>query len=230
MIKYIKSISQISIEECYEAILKNQSLVYCAFINEFDISIYPDILSDVDMKRVNEFIKFDDKMRSIVGRMIIRQSLSLIMQIKPSSVEILVNKFGKPFCKNGICHFSISHSNKCVVVALNSRLVGVDVEFVKSGIYWADIAQTIFSDKECRWLLQNDNEQKYFMTWVCKEAIGKLIGCGLNQKLLKTFNIENIDFGLNIINRNEVEYGIINIFEIADKYIMALAERTMPVR
>jgi len=79
-------------------------------------------------------------------------------------------------------------------------------------------------------LLQNDNEQKYFMTWVCIEAIGKLIGCGLNQKLLKTFNIENIDFGLNIIKRNEVEYGIINIFEIADKYIMALAERAMPVR
>ena len=155
--------------------------------------------------------------------MIIRQILALLIQVKPCSVQILAGKFGKPYCTDSICHFNISHSNNCVVVALNSMYVGVDVEFICPGINWNEIAELIFSEKECQGLLQENNVKKYLMTWVYKEALGKLIGCGLNQQLLRQFYIENINWGLNILKHKAFQFNInINIVEIADNYILAL--------
>ena len=93
--------------------------------------------------------------------------------------DLYVDENGKWNCHNGI-HFSLSHCNNVVAVALCNHYVGVDVESVAGfdrHVGCAEFAERILTDNEQRKLTETPTEHKAAMLaemWTKKESFFKL--------------------------------------------------------
>ncbi len=154
--------------------------------------------------------------------MIVRQALSQLLHIKPCYVSISKGIFGKPFCRNSTYQFNISHSNECVAVALNDCSIGIDVEYINTEFDWREISRYVFTEIENVWL-RNQKNEIYFMMWICKEAICKLVGCGLHTKFIKSFYLDTVGLGSNnVISINKTILGTIDVYKLEEKYVLSI--------
>ena len=101
------------------------------------------------------------------------------------SFTIIKNEFGKPYLKDNQLYFNISHDIDTCVIAISSREIGVDLEYLN---YNKSVINKYFYDAE-KEIMAKSNNLKYDFTkiWVKKEAYLKMKGTGLN------FGKENID-------------------------------------
>lgn len=90
---------------------------------------------------------------------------------------IVYNKNGKPYLNNiNNIYFSISHSDKYLVIAISNKKIGVDIEKIKK-----------YNTKINDFLnIIPKNEEEFFEYWTKKEALIKLKGLSLK-------NINDID-------------------------------------
>ncbi len=93
------------------------------------------------------------------------------------SYTIVYNKNGKPYLNNIYnIYFSISHSDKYLVIAISNKKIGVDIEKIKK-----------YNTKINDFLnIVPKNEEEFFEYWTKKEALIKLKGLSLK-------NINDID-------------------------------------
>lgn len=108
--------------------------------------------------------------------------------------EFTFNENGKPFfLSHSPIHFNLSHCDKAVVCALNSRPVGIDVETIRA--YDRELAQYISSPEEFEAIENSDDPALAFIVmWTKKESLCKMTGEGLSGKetirnLLKTTSV-----------------------------------------
>ncbi len=93
--------------------------------------------------------------------------------------EILISPGGKPRFSEGPWHFSISHTQGYVFVALEKHPVGLDAEALSRAVN-PRLAQKILSPDEYAQYLAAEDKNKALLTfWVLKEAQGKLTGEGV---------------------------------------------------
>ena len=138
------------------------------------------------------------------------------------SIEAKAN--GKPvFSKHPEVHFNLSHAGSYVVCVVSRREIGVDVEGNRS--VRASIEKRFFSEEECRWVQESDNEklhtERFFRLWTLKEAYSKLTGEGISYGIGKVHF--TVPLGDNPVGKGLEQEAIFYEYTIEDKYYVAVA-------
>ena len=168
-------------------------------------------------KKIDKYKNIDDKKRSIIGEMILKELLSK-EDVDYNETEFTYNEYGKPFMNNNI-YFNISHSDQYIIVAISNKEIGIDIERIKKT--QINVIDQFASDKEKEYILKSPNniEERLFQIYTLKESYLKMKGTNLND-------ISNVEFIINNDNitcsDNNVNIGLIK--DISD-YIISYCEK-----
>lgn len=93
-----------------------------------------------------------------------------------------VNDFNKPI--SPFMHFNVSHSFGLVVLAINNKDIGIDVELIRE----VDPSLVVFvtSEEEKKHL---NGPESFFKIWTSKESLLKCLGLGIRKKLSEISSI-----------------------------------------
>ena len=146
------------------------------------------VLSAEERARADKFHFERDRMRFTIGRGLVRLLLGHCLGRPAHRVGFEYSSFGKPSLPPGLpVQFNVSHSGAVILVALaRGRVLGVDVEQIRSDMATARIAEEFFSANECRALASLPGSLQYeafFSCWTRKEAYIKAKGEGLSLPL-----------------------------------------------
>lgn len=183
----------------------------------------------------------------IYERSCLRKLLAERLQCEPNQINIKTTDKGKPYLSsisnNGALNrseesgieFNLSHCDKIFAIAISERAaVGIDIETSKRSNSIKSIAKHCFSDEEKNLLdnvsMQSENQYKrrFIQLWTIKEAIGKLLGRGINKTFLQ--NTLSIQKGLITANSKWLEQKVCYAsFELAPYYLsIAVQGDTFP--
>jgi 4'-phosphopantetheinyl transferase len=149
------------------------------------------VLVDEEIERARRFYLEKDRRNWIVAHALLRSILGQYLKSDPRSLRFTTNNYGKPLVVPPLTgrrlHFNLSHSGDLALYAFAyEREVGVDVEQIRAGIDYRELATHYFSVRECAALdalpaaLQ---EEAFFLCWSRKEAYIKARGKGLSLPL-----------------------------------------------
>ncbi|PFD48722.1 4-phosphopantetheinyl transferase [Bacillus cereus] len=144
-----------------------------------------------------KFQRLSDRYRCLIGKIMIRSTISKQLGLSFNELNFAYNDFGKPYLKNDQnVHFNLSHSGDFVVACIDKSKVGIDIEKIDN-IPIDDITN-IFYQNEINYIKNNDgnttNLERFFRIWTLKESFLKYLGKGLS-------------FGLKAIMFNIAESG-----------------------
>lgn len=116
----------------------------------------------------------DDKLLCLAAGLLLTKTFG-----SQSVNKIKLNAHGKPYIENG-SFFNLAHSGNFVVLAVDSKPVGVDIEQHKERNFEA-IARISFHEKERALLKRSSDRQKtFYELWTLKESYMKAVGRGFN--------------------------------------------------
>ncbi|MBU3219487.1 4'-phosphopantetheinyl transferase superfamily protein [Clostridium algidicarnis] len=151
------------------------------------------LLIDLEKKyKIKKFINKKDKIRTIIGEILIRTIIVQKLKISNKYIEFNKNQYGKPYLKDHPkFNFNISHSGEYVLCAVDNKPIGIDVEEVKH-IEFEEIAKSFFTVNELDYIVNQDFNfrlNRFYEIWSLKESYIKCCGKGLSIPL-KSFSIE----------------------------------------
>ncbi len=132
--------------------------------------------------KTRKLIPEDGRNRSIITHAILRYQLSKLICCAPDKVELMLNKFGKPYLKNNFTYFNIAHTKDFAFIAFHpNRPIGIDIEKLDEKIDALKLSDNFMSPDEKKVLLANPNQATdyFFSFWCAKEAFLKALGTGL---------------------------------------------------
>ena len=94
--------------------------------------------------------------------------------LKTGEINITKLDSGKWVCDE--CHFSLSHSDDFVVVAVSQKPVGVDIERCDESRFTDALSEKVASSREREELRRGGGHEKLAALWTRKEAIFKQSG------------------------------------------------------
>ena len=149
------------------------------------------VLVDEEVERVRRLHFEKDRRHWIVARATLRLLLGQYLQVEPQKLRFTSNAYGKPALlvpETGLrLHFNISHSGHLALYAFAyDREVGIDIERIRAGIEYEELATSFFSASECAALHAlpvERREEAFFLCWSRKEAYIKARGKGLSLPL-----------------------------------------------
>jgi len=97
---------------------------------------------------------------------------------------------GKPYLRDGTAHFSISHSDKWVALAVSECDIGADIQVI-SPVRPA-VLHRCFTPEEQAWI--GEDAERFTRLWTQKEAYAKYTGRGLTAPLATSAPNENHTF------------------------------------
>ncbi len=103
-------------------------------------------------------------------------------------VQLAKTASGAPYIEDESACISFSHKDRILVVALSAKSVGVDIEKITEKASHIKIAERYFTPKEIEYI---NSEERFFRLWTRKEALGKLLGVGLNVETIAVEVIKN---------------------------------------
>lgn len=184
------------------------------------------LLIDSEKKcKIEKFINKKDKIRSLIGEILIRTIIVEKFKIDNKYINFEKNQYGKPYLKDHPqFNFNISHSEEYVVCAVNNKPIGIDVEVIKH-IEYKEIAKSFFTKREFDYIVNQDlNLQlnRFYEIWTLKESYIKCCGQGLSIPL-KSFSIEVDQYeNIKVASDNEYKEHTFRIFDIELGYKMAV--------
>ncbi len=184
------------------------------------------LLIDSEKKyKVNKFINKKDKVRTLIGEILIKNIIAKELEISNKYIKFSKNQYGKPYLKDyPNFNFNISHSGDYVLCAVDNKPIGIDVEEVKY-IEYEEIAKSFFTRSEFDYIVRKDlNNQlsKFYEVWTLKESYIKCCGQGLSMPL-KSFSIELDQYeNIKVIINNKYKEHTFKIFDIELGYKMAV--------
>ncbi len=121
-------------------------------------------------------LRFDsDKLLSLVAGLMIRAEIG--------DTPLRLNAHGKPYADGSQRFFSISHSGKCVAIAVDHREVGVDVEKLPDKDFMK-LAERFYHPNELAYVKESADQARAFTRiWTRKEAYLKQLGVGITTDL-----------------------------------------------
>ncbi|MEX2468800.1 MAG: 4'-phosphopantetheinyl transferase superfamily protein [Pseudohongiellaceae bacterium] len=137
--------------------------------------------------------------RFLLGRVLLRQTLSRYAAASPAQWQFVENAWGKPALARqpaaGPLHFNLSHSGTRLLLAVGRHeLLGVDVERSDRPRRLRRIARRYFSATEVAALLalpEAERLPRFYRLWTLKEAYIKARGSGLALGLARfSFDFE----------------------------------------
>src|SRR5262249_55853952 len=132
-----------------------------------------------------------DRHQFIAARAAVRVLLGSYLEVSLSDMDIGYTEAGKPILEASLAdsriQFNVSHSDGLILIAFSrSRLVGVDVERMRTDLSIEDLAERFFAAGEWKMLQVLNPEQRrdaFFSLWTKKEAYLKAIGTGIAHGL-----------------------------------------------
>ncbi|MGN0538119.1 MAG: 4'-phosphopantetheinyl transferase family protein [Acutalibacteraceae bacterium] len=153
-----------------------------------NLSKYIKYISNERRQRIEHFVFEKDKITSLLAELLIRYEVMATLGIDNTAVRFSYNSFGKPHLYHfPDYHFSVSHTDGCIVFAGSDRVVGIDTE--KIAAYDQDIACHFFVPQEIKFIDESKNKDfAFYDIWTKKESYLKMLGTGLS-KPLQSFNV-----------------------------------------
>ncbi len=133
--------------------------------------------------------------------------------------QLNFNAYGKPATTVDGFQFNISHSGNLILIAIDDRAVGIDVEHCKK-IDYRLIAKRFFSGAERDLLAANEYDIKlFYKIWTLKESYLKYLGIGLQRHLQRV----DVSSHVNATNRQCGDTGelFVNNFSFATNYLVS---------
>lgn len=146
------------------------------------------ILSEEELLRADRFHFDKDKNAFVIYHACKRLILADYLKKIPKEISILTQEKGKPFLKDNLLSFNLSHTKNIAVLAVTYNAeIGVDIEYMKKMDNFLDIAKRFFHKKEYQFLqsISNIDEQydNFYLLWTAKEALLKATGEGISGGL-----------------------------------------------
>ena len=148
------------------------------------------LLSLTEEKRKEKVLR--QKLRKKAEIKLLSESLAKYAVKKSFGIDIKkqnidYTEFGKPYLRDyPDIHFNVSHSGDCIVCAVFSGNVGIDIQ--KIGEYKEKLAQRVCSKKELKQIDAScDKALEFTRLWTKKEAYLKFLGTGI-----QSFNLKNV--------------------------------------
>lgn len=146
--------------------------------------------TEAEQARAKCFRPWARRNEFMVARGFIRFVLARYLDIPPRSLQLRQGEYGKPELADqvyGGLTFNLSHSHGVILAAVTAgREVGIDIEFLDFDLPFSEIACTVFSQAEDKWLSQLPDDERqlnYFRCWTRKEAFVKAQGQGLSDSI-----------------------------------------------
>lgn len=175
--------------------------------------------------KIKKFINKKDKIRTLIGEILIRMIIIEKLKIGNKSIKFSKNQYGKPYLKDyPNFNFNISHSGEYVLCAVDDKPIGIDVEEIEH-IEYKDIAKRFFTTEEFDYIVNQDlnfHLNRFYEIWILKESYIKCCGQGLSMPL-KSFSIEVDQYeNIKVAGNNEYKEHIFKIFDIELGYKVAI--------
>ena len=139
-----------------------------------DVSGYARDLPPKRREKIERLRVEKDKLLSLTAGMLIRNRIG--------NTPLSENEHGKPYADGGQ-FFSVSHSGECVVIAVDDREIGIDVERLPDRDY-LQIAERFYHPNELAYVRRaEDSARAFTYVWTRKEAYLKQIGIGIATDL-----------------------------------------------
>lgn len=134
------------------------------------------------MARIGRLRQPLDRLRSMLGRLLLRHGLRL--RGVEDAASVVIGRYGKPRLADGLVEFNLSHAGRWVVCALANTAVGIDVEQVRP--FDLQLARRFFHPRECAALASLPaaaQHDYFFRLWTAKEAYMKALGLGFQRDM-----------------------------------------------
>lgn len=197
-------------------------------ISEQEIHELSFFISSEKRQKIRRLINKEDKIRSLIGDLLIRTVLIDELNIPNHNLIFDINLYGKPFLINyPNINFNLSHSGDYVVCAFDCECIGIDIEEIKN-IDFIEIAKNFFTSKEYYFILnQKDHLQleTFYEIWTSKESYIKCRGQGLSISL-NSFDVDryhNKEF--KIFDNIEYNEYFIKFYNLDFNYKLAICSR-----
>ena len=144
-------------------------------------------LTDDEAGRYRRFYFERHRKQFLLGRMLMRTTLSQYSEIAPQHWQFVENSYGKPAIdpRQGRqpLFFNLSHSGDRLAIAVcRHEYIGVDIESTEKARREMSIAKRYFSPREIQELSalpETDHRSGFYELWTLKEAYIKARGLGL---------------------------------------------------
>lgn len=175
--------------------------------------------------KVEKYINKKDKIKTLVGEVLIRTIIAKKVRIKNKNITFGKNKYGKPYLKEyPKFKFNISHSGEFVVCAVDDKYIGIDIQKVEH-IEYKEIAKIFFTLSEYNCILKRnlDNQlNKFYDIWTLKESYIKCYGQGLSMPL-NSFSVDIDKYkNIKVTINNKFNKYVFKQFDIEVGYKMAV--------
>lgn len=131
------------------------------------------LLNDSSFKRCMLKKRVIDQYRCMITHASLRFFLSSFLEINPNKIFISYTESGKPYIAKNKVFFSLSHSIDYAAIAFNKdNQIGIDIEKARNIPNLLDVSRSFMSNEEMKYFSNVDigQIQRFFCTWVCKEA------------------------------------------------------------
>jgi 4'-phosphopantetheinyl transferase len=151
------------------------------------------ILPEAEGRWIDRLRRPDDRLRSLVGRALVRRLLSARLGLAPEAIPLVAGPRGKPMLAGAgpgmhavpavistDWHFNIAHSGDLVLVGVGPGPLGVDVEHCPARVdaaLWRQVTGRPAPDPVPDG--SGTDPQAFCAQWVRREAVLKACGLGL---------------------------------------------------
>lgn len=194
-------------------------------INEEELADLCLFISPEKKRKINKFINKEDKIRTLIGEILIRTIIAEELRIKNKHIIFGANEYGKPYLKDyPYINFNVSHSSEFVVCVIDDKSIGIDIEEVKQ-IKYEGIAKNFFSLSEFEYIIGQTLDfqlNKFYEIWTLKESYIKCCGQGLSIPL-QSFSIHIDKYEqIKVVHNNKHNEHVFKIFDLELGYKMAV--------
>ena len=160
-----------------------------------DLKVSPEILAvyfaelnKEEKDRSERFRYTADRTNFIVSRAVLKRLISSRLSLPISEIDFKKNRFGKPRLKsNRPLEFNLSHSGNLALIGITENYrIGIDVEFMKDGLDYLNIAKHHFAPQEYQLLSGQTGsgvKEYFYRCWTRKESFIKAEGSGVSYPL-----------------------------------------------
>jgi len=155
------------------------------------------VLSVRELERTNSIARLQRRKIYFASRVLRRKILADIIGCGVAELRFGREDAGKPFLQNHLRHFSLTHTDDLIALAVSTCPIGIDIEYSERQ-FNPRLAKRYFHKQENSILSADDNFNRTFASlWTLKEAYAKATGAGIFASISK-LQVESISPTLSI--------------------------------